>query len=162
VTRPGPVAASVVAWTLGAAVSIGVGLLALSLVGVGLTGDSGDHLAQPVGRADTPVTTATPTADPPSVASTGSALTPATAATGPNRTIDTAGGTVVAQCVGGGAYLVYWSPSPGFRSEDVSRGPAAQARVTFKGVAREIKISVTCAGLVAHPSIEDEHSGGRG
>jgi hypothetical protein len=35
--RPGSIAASVIAWTVGAAVSVGVGLLALSLIGVGLT-----------------------------------------------------------------------------------------------------------------------------
>jgi hypothetical protein len=159
VIRPGPVAASAIAWTVGAAASVGVGLLALSLVGVGLTGGSGDHLAQPVGRADAPLTavTATPTDDSPSVSSTAS--TPAPATTGPSQTIETAGGTVVAQCVPG-AYLVYWSPALGFRSDEAYRGPAAEARVTFQGNGREIKIRVTCVGLTVHPSIEDETSGG--
>jgi hypothetical protein len=151
----------VVAWTLGAAVSIGVGLLALSLVGVGLTGDSGDHLTQPVDRADTPVATVTapPSAEP---LASSSASTPSSAITGPSRTIDTAGGTVVAQCVNGNAYLVYWSPSPGFRSSDVNRGPAAEARVGFEGGTREIKVRVTCVGLTVHPSIEEETSGSHG
>jgi hypothetical protein len=159
VTRPGPVAASVIAWTLGAAVSIGVGLLALSLVGVGLSGDSDEHLTAPVGRVDAPGTavTATPTTDPPAVLSTSSGLSPLP--TGPNRTIETAGGTVVAHCVGDNAYLVYWSPSPGFRSDDPNRGPAPEARITFEGSGREIKIRVTCTGLTVHPSIQDEQSG---
>jgi hypothetical protein len=162
VIRPGPVAASVIAWTLGAAVSIGVGLLALSLVGVGLTGNSDDRLTQPVGRADTPVTTVTvpPSAEPPSASPTASA--PVTAITGPNRTIDTAGGTVVAHCIGGNAYLVYWSPSPGYMSGDANRGPATEARVSFEGGGHEINIRVTCVGQTVHPSIEDETSGGHG
>ena len=89
--RPGPIATSVIAWTLGAAVSVGVGLLALSLIGVGLTTNSGEHLTQPVGRADPPdLTIASP---PPGVpAATPSAAPPSSATVGPNRTIDTAGG----------------------------------------------------------------------
>jgi hypothetical protein len=69
---------------------------------------------------------------------------------------------VVAHCVGNAAYLVYWSPTPGFRAEDVNRGPAPEARVSFDSSTREIKIRVTCTGLMVHPSIEDEHSGGHG
>jgi hypothetical protein len=160
VIRPGPVAASVIAWTVGAAVSIGVGLLALSLVGVGLTGDTGGHLTQPVGRIDAPVTTVTPSSDSPLVDPTSSAPAPAPAPTGPNRTIDTAGGTVVAHCVGDNAYLVVWSPSPGFKDEDVNRGPSPEARITFQGNGREIKVRVTCVALTVHSSIEDEQSGG--
>ena len=162
-TRPSSIAASVIAWTLGAAVSIGVGLLALSLIGVGLTGDSGDHLTQPVARAELPpLGTAGPNAAQASASASASDPTPAAAATGPNRTIETAGGNVVARCEPGGAYLVYWSPSPGFRADEVSRGPAAEARVSFEGTSREIKIRVICIGLIVHPSIEDEGRHGSG
>jgi hypothetical protein len=164
VKRPGPIAASVLAWTVGAAVSIGVGLLALSLIGVGLTTDSGDHLTQPVGRADAPGATI-PTSQPPveDPLASPSATPTATATVGPNQTIGTAGGTVVARCQPGGAYLLYWSPSPGFRADLSNRGPAAEARLSFESASREIKIRVTCIGLTVHPSIEDEAShGGRG
>ena len=162
--RPGPIAASVLAWTVGAAVSVGVGLLALSLIGVGLTTDSGDHLTQPAGRADGSGVT-NPTSQPPVVDPSASpSATPAAAPTvGPNQTIDTSGGTAVARCQPGGAYLLYWSPSPGFRADLGNRGPAAEARLNFESSSREIKIRVTCVGLTVHPSIEDETShGGRG
>jgi hypothetical protein len=161
VKRPGPIAASVLAWTVGAAVSVGVGLLALSLIGVGLTTGSGDHLTQPVGR-DAPAVTL-PTSQPPvdDPSASASAASAATATVGPNRTIDTAGGNVVARCQPGGAYLLYWSPSPGFRADLSNRGPAAEARLSFESSSREIRIRVTCVGLTVHPSIEDEasHSG---
>jgi hypothetical protein len=159
VKRPGPIATSVIAWTLGAAVSVGVGLLALSLIGVGLTNGSGDHLTQPVGRADLPgptVPSSQPTAGDPSATPSASATTTATATMGQNRTIDSAGGTVVARCQPGGAYLVYWSPSPGFRAGVDIRGPAAEARLSFESSTREINVRVTCIGLTVHPSIEDE------
>ena len=82
---------------------------------------------------------------------------------GPNHTIDTVGGNVVAGCQPGGAYLVYWSPSPGFRADVGNRGPAAEAQLGFESSTREIKIRVTCIGLTVHSSIEDEAShGGRG
>ena len=161
--RPGPVAASVVAWTLGAAVSVGVGLLALSLIGVGLTTDSGDHLTQPVGRADSPVVTITPSPPSDNPSATASAAPTDPAAVGTNRTIDTIGGNVVARCEPGGAYLVSWSPSPGYRADNVDRGPKAEARVSFESTTREINIRVTCIGLTVHPFIEnDDHGGGRG
>jgi hypothetical protein len=159
VKRPGPIAASVVAWTLGAAVSVGVGLLALSLIGVGLTTDSGDHLTQPVDRADVPgvtVPSSPPTTSDPSATPSASALP--SASMGPNRTIDTAGGNVVARCQPGGAYLVYWSPSPGFRADVSNRGPAAEARVSFESSSQEIKVRVTCIGLTVHSSIGSETS----
>jgi hypothetical protein len=150
----------VIAWTLGAAVSIGVGLLALSLIGVGLTADSGEHLTQPVGRSDQPLTTPSSTAPVPSAApsSAGPAETapPATMA----RTISSHGGTVVARCVNGAAYLDSWSASPGYRPDNVSRGPSTEARVTFEGSGGEVKIRVTCIGSTVHSSIEeDDHRG---
>ena len=161
--RPGPIAASVIAWTLGAAVSVSVGLLALSLIGVGLTNGSGDHLTQPVGRADEPVVTITPPPPSDDPSATPTAAPTATAAVGASHTIDTAGGIVVARCEAGGAYLVSWSPSPGYRADNVDRGPKAEARVSFEGNGREINIRVTCIGLTVHSSIEnDDHHGGRG
>ena len=157
VTRPGSVITNAIAWTVGAVVSVGVGLLSLSLIGVRLTSDSGQHLADPASRTDEPAAvTTTPATTPSSTSPAVTGSPPAATATGPNRTINTAGGDVVARCVPGGAYLVYWIPAPGFRADDVSRGPAAQARVTFQGNGREINVRVTCVNLIATPSIEDE------
>jgi hypothetical protein len=163
VKRPGPIAASVIAWTLGAAVSVGVGLLALSLIGVGLTTDSGEHLTQPVGRADSPVVTVPSSPPAASPSATSSPSPPAPPTVGPNRAIDTVGGNVVARCGPGGAYLVYWSPSPGYRADHVDRGPSAEARLSFEGSGgREIRIRVSCIGLTVHPSIEDDDHRGPG
>jgi hypothetical protein len=163
VRRPGPIVASVMAWTLGAGVSIGVGLLALSLIGVGLTTDSGNHLTEPVDRAEVPPLIVVTSAPPDSPSATPSASPAPTGPTGPtvgpNRTIDTFGGNVVARCESGGAYLLYWSPSPGFRAGVDIRGPAPEARLSFESSTREINVRVTCIGLTVHPSIEDEGSG---
>lgn len=47
------------------------------------------------------------------------------------------GGTVVAECHPGGfAYLVSWTPAPGYRVEDVQRGPSEHADVRFEGPGR--------------------------
>ena len=152
--RSGSIIASVAAWTLGAAVSVGVGLLALSAVGVGPTSNKAEQLPHPADRQEPPVASVTSPTVLASPSATVSGSAPATF--GPNHTIESAGGTVVARCGSGGAYLLYWSPSPGFRTTNVSRGPASQARLAFEGTGREIQITVTCIGLTVHPSIEDD------
>src|SRR5439155_12282407 len=71
-----------------------------------------------------------PPAEPPTVSPTASAggvpVSPR-----PDRVLTSTGGTVVARCVDGGAYLVSWSPAQGYRAEEVRRGRAAVARVSF-------------------------------
>jgi hypothetical protein len=56
------------------------------------------------------------------------------------------GGTVMASCQSGLAYLQYWTPSQGYQADDVIRGPAATARIGFEQLASEYEISVTCNG----------------
>jgi len=56
------------------------------------------------------------------------------------------GGSVMAVCQAGQAYLQYWSPAQGFQADDVFRGPAAQARITFESVGGSVVMTVTCAG----------------
>jgi hypothetical protein len=50
------------------------------------------------------------------------------------------------QCIGQLAYLVSWSPAPGYRVDDVRRGPAAIARVTFvmSATRQEVAFGVQC------------------
>lgn len=55
------------------------------------------------------------------------------------------GGTVVADCGPGGAYLVSWSPVPGYEAGTVVRGPAATARVTFNSAANSVTMLVSCS-----------------
>ena len=54
------------------------------------------------------------------------------------------GGTVVADCRPGGAYLVSWSPAPGYEADDVFRGPAATARVSFNTTVSSVTMLVSC------------------
>ena len=57
-------------------------------------------------------------------------------------------GSAEAVCTPTGAYLSYWTPQPGFEIDDVMRGPAAVASVTFQGDAGGIIMSVSCHGGV--------------
>jgi hypothetical protein len=155
VARISPVVVSLVGWTTGAATAIGVGLIALSAIGVGLAeGPIRPLSTNPQsGPARVPVETLSPT-PPGQRTSTGPATAPAGASS--ERTVTSRGGNVVAACRASGAYLVGWSPAPGYRAEDVARGPAQQARLTFKKPEREIKVTVRCVNGVVQASIEDE------
>jgi hypothetical protein len=69
-----------------------------------------------------------------------------TASTTPASTVlSSPGGTVVADCRPGGAYLVSWSPIPGYEVDAVARGPAAIARVTFNSGANSVTMLVSCS-----------------
>src|SRR5262249_51779022 len=130
-----PAVLAVVSWAVGAATAITVGLVALSSVGT-FDGPS-DPLARTGDQA--------PAADAPGPATPTNATTPSPAvtATDPPRSavqttsgdkqLTSAGGSVVARCVGGDAYLVIWSPAQGFHAGAVTRGPTQTARVTFEG-----------------------------
>jgi serine/threonine-protein kinase len=54
------------------------------------------------------------------------------------------GGTLVASCTGGLAYVVSWSPQQGFGSTGVARGPATSAQVTFAGGQLTVTMVVSC------------------
>src|SRR5215469_7712178 len=56
------------------------------------------------------------------------------------------GGSVMASCQAGLAYLQYWSPNPGYQADDVIRGPAARASIGFEHLTSEYQIWVTCNG----------------
>jgi hypothetical protein len=146
-----PLAAGIAGWIAGALASVAVGLLALSSVGADLTG-SGDlpftvDPSQIDAGAEAPVTTEpSVSAGPGRTVNATSPTHPSTGPPGRQRRLDSAGGYVVARCRSGQVYLVYWSPATGFRADDVERGPARQARVTFKGAGLEVKMKVDCAG----------------
>ncbi len=159
-----PVVTSVVAWTVGAATAIAVGVIALSLIGSGLTAGPIPPLAPnavtqpaPSSSPTTPAApaTATTSAHPP----THPAPTRTDPPTTSDRTVTTHGGTVIARCRPTGAYLVAWSPAPGYRVDDVQRGPAPTARVTFEGLGHEVKVSIACPGGMPEPTITGEGPG---
>jgi hypothetical protein len=154
VIRLRPVAFVVAAWILGATTSVGVGLLALTLVGEDLRGDASRPLTadaavvaeQPSALVPTPTAASSPT---PSASAT------EPTATGDDRRLSSPGGDVVARCTTAGAYLVYWSPGQGFRTDHVNRGPAQIATVSFEGPTSEVRLTITCAGSV--PQLEVAH-----
>jgi len=154
----------IAAWLLGAATATAGSLLAISLLGQGITGDPGQLLTQDaVTRAlaseaadASPSTVTSPSRQSasPSASASASASPSATHATtatsappAPDPAIATtpvaadgstvltsAGGEVVASCQPSGAYLVSWSPRQGYEVDGVIRGPAVTARVTFSPV----------------------------
>lgn len=141
---------AVIAWCAGAATAVAVGLFALSSIDFGLSDRSA---AQPLGESapsQTPEATDSPE---PSVTPVPLASVSSTAAAGVERTIVSIAGTVVARCTQAGAYLVSWSPAQGFRSDDVRRGPAATAHVTFQSRTREYYVGVHCVAGVPQGSV---------
>jgi hypothetical protein len=158
--RARPLLAGVLAWVVGATASVVVGLLALSLINADLTG-TGDPpiVADPV--VDTGGPAAAPSTGSPRPGSTPPGSTPPgsnTAATGQRR-LNSAGGYVIAQCQGDQAYLVLWSPAPGYGVHDVDRGPRDDARVRFESDRHEVEMRVTCAGGVPRASVETHNEG---
>ena len=80
--------------------------------------------------------------------STATAAPPAAVSTGPQAAAGTvltsAGGTVLAECLAAGTYLVSWSPTQGYETSDVTRGPAVTARVVFESAAKSVTMTLTC------------------
>lgn len=138
---------AVVAWVVGALTAVAVGLFALSSVGTGLFGQPADPLAQ----AGDPEPPAVATVTTPAVTTPAATPTESTAAT--DQPLDSPGGTVVARCVQGGAYLAFWSPAQGFHADDVIRGPAAVVRVTFESPTRELRMTIRCVDGVAESTV---------
>ena len=170
----------VAAWLVGASAATGGSLLAVSMLGQGMTPGGGDEqsvttvnraLAKeaaeraaamprhavapkaarggppsrmarrgasspparlPPARRGAPVPVARHSAPPPSPGATGGTV------------LTSQGGTLVASCAGARAYLVSWSPQPGYGSTGVVRGPATSARVTFTGGQVTVTMIVSC------------------
>ena len=94
----------------------------------------------------------------------------ATASATPSSTVLTsAGGTVVADCRPAGAYLVSWSPTPGYEIGLVVRGPVSIAHVAFSSAANSVTMMVSCSAgvptvnnIVHNPGSGSGGSGGGG
>lgn len=83
----------------------------------------------------------------------------------PGTLVGTPGGTLVVQCQGDLASLLSWSPKPGFRADDVVRGPAASAGLWFESDSdNDVKVEFTCSAgePMAHIRVEEDNHGGRG
>ncbi len=163
------------AWLLGAATATAGSLLAVSLLGQGIAASPGQQLTgaavnQALAREADEASEATPPApvptrtvvrhrsprppvpQPPShtgpssaspSASRPSAAPSAQVAVG--TVLTSAGGTVLAECVSAGPYLVSWSPTQGYEAGQVTRGPAVTTQVTFDSAANSVTMVVSCS-----------------
>jgi hypothetical protein len=187
------------AWLLGAGAATGGSLLAVSLIGQGMSGfasqpmtaaavaaaartDSDERAStststtatasatSPVRRpsgtviisAATPRASNRPSAAPgqsPSPDPTSASPT-STPGSGSGSVLTSQGGDVVASCQAAGAYLISWSPQQGYETDDVRRGPAAQALVTFESAANSVVMQVTCQGGVPQASSYEQSGDG--
>jgi hypothetical protein len=147
----------VAAWLVGASVATGGSLLAVSMLGQGMTPAAGEQLSvAAVNRALAKEAAERIAAGAQSSGARPASLTaprsPATRHPSPPRSprttggtvLTSAGGTVVASCAGARAYLVSWSPQQGFGSGDVLRGPAINAQVTFTDGQLTVTMIVSC------------------
>ena len=100
--------------------------------------------------------TTTPTGAAPAVTTT-SAPAAATTATTPaavERTLSSAGGSVVATCPSSGtARLQSWKAASPYKVASVAAGPAAAPAVTFKHGNRAVVMTVTCDGGVPSATV---------
>ena len=116
-----------------------------------------------VSRTTRPQTGATPSARASRSRPAASPSAQPTADGGAASTVLTSsGGTVVADCRPGGAYLVSWSPDPGYEAGRVIRGPAVTARVTFNSAANSVTMTVSCSAGVPTATSTVGGSGGWG
>jgi len=160
------------AWLLGAAAATGGSMIAVNQIAHGLLGPQSQQLteatlsANPDERADRPSPSAAAGSGRPSPSAATrpdrdasstrsrvnvapSAPSSASATASPHQTaagtlLQSPDGSVMAACQRAGAYLLYWSPDQGFQADDVFRGPAAIASVTFEGRANEVVMRVSC------------------
>jgi len=103
----------------------------------------GKHQASP-SQSPTPTATPTPT---PTLNPPGGVL------------LNSADGSAQAACEGGNAYLLYWSPQPGYEADQVNRGPAAVAFVMFtNNFGNGIMLRVTCQGGVPVKHLSNAHN----
>jgi hypothetical protein len=152
------IALAVGAWLLGAGTATGGSLVAVSLLGQSLAAPPTQQLTVgAVNRAlasDSKEPTATPSAStssspgrrPPAAATPSTAPSATLPATPGGKLLISRGGSVVAWCGPSGAYLTSWSPQQGYEVDDVVRGPAARARVTFMAGQSGVNMVVSCAG----------------
>jgi len=151
--RARSLAASTIAWTIGAVSSVGIGLIALTMIGTGF----GDGPLQPLSPNAADPSAATGAPDP-------SASDPGSGAPGPIpsspvtvHTVSTPGGSAFVQCVqAGSAYLYGWAPAPGYGVDDIRRGPGSVVTVTFESITREVHVTARCSSGAVTPIIKNE------
>jgi hypothetical protein len=159
------------AWLLGVGIATTGSMIAVHELAHGLLVSQ----AQQLGAGGTPAgltvgsASPSPTASPSATASTRRHLKRRIAPPSPGLDpptqagtfLDAGDGSVIATCESGGAYLLSWIPNQGYWAEDVGRGPAAIAKVTFRGQGGGVLVSVFCSAgsPVAHVTQLSSHDG---
>jgi hypothetical protein len=144
--------AGVTGWLLAAALAVVVGLLAVSLLGTGITSGQTHPLSHAAVNRALAHATRQPSATP--APSTSTPSTPPASPTTPAptssdqkhavRALGTRGGSIIARCTGNTAYLVSWSPRQGFETDDHVRGPAPTAFIKFDGEDLDVYTTISC------------------
>ncbi|HEY6278712.1 MAG TPA: hypothetical protein VIX86_20560 [Streptosporangiaceae bacterium] len=174
------------AWLLGAVAATGGCLLAVSMLGQGIAASPGQQLtvamvnrALASESAETPAPLPTPTPTPSPSVQLGGVAVPITRATtpspsqtpastppspqpSPGTVLSSAGGTVVAECGQGGAYLQSWSPQQSYEAGGVVRGPARTAQVTFTAGQSQVTMFITCSHGKPSATVHTSGDGGGG
>jgi hypothetical protein len=149
----------ILGWLAVAATATGAGVAAIGVLEDGITGSRVRPLDSEAVRRDLSRTgvVSTPPAPGafPSASPTGGGVT---------RNLAADGGTVNARCDGGRVTIMAWTPAQGYQADDLDRGPAVAATLTFKSDRLEYAVTVTCeAGApVAHSEKDDGHHGRHG
>jgi hypothetical protein len=142
-------------WLAAAVVAVGAGTIAV----VAAAADTGDRLTQDeIARqleearrgSSAPTGTQSPTETASPSDGTGAV------------TLTPTGALIQAVCDGSSVYLASWSPRPGYRVDEVSRGPAEEAFVYVESdSADDVTIFVRCENgtPVASPVAEDDDGG---
>lgn len=158
----------VLAWIIGAAVAVGVGMLALSRIGYG----SSTSTVQPLSSGPA----AAPAAPPSASASALPAVSPSVSAApgrppaappprprrsspqmSRERVFSSLAGSAIVRCARDAAYLVSWSPEQGYWVDDVRRGPAPEVTVEFENRQTEVRLRVWCDNDVPQARIGFEN-----
>jgi hypothetical protein len=114
-------------WVIAAVAAVGVTTAAVTVANATSGQDdvlSQDEVSRQLGEQTPRPPAADPTGTPEQPAATG---TPDPAGAGQVRTLRRDAAQVVVRCQDGRAYLESWSPNPGYRVDEVVRGPAAEA-----------------------------------
>lgn len=134
---------AIAAWLAAAALATAASIGAVGSLSRGLFGPSDAPLRETEVEAQLAPTTPAPASNRPAPPENSPAPSGNRAA---SRALATAGGSIVASCPGGQAYLDSWIPRSGFETDHVQRGPAATASLRFKARSGggPVRAQVTC------------------